>query len=183
MQDDLPRSGGGHAHPPAILVMGVSGSGKTTIGSALAARLGYRFQDADDLHPPGNRAKLAAGVPLTDADRAPWLDAVGAWLAAARAGGDGAVVACSALKRRYRERLQAAAPGMRIVHLDLPRDVLAQRMAHRRGHFMARSLLDDQLATLEPPGEDEGAIRVRPLGPVAETVAGLVAALATDGSG
>src|SRR5438034_10516304 len=104
--------GGVPPHPPAMLVMGVAGSGKTTVGRLLAARLGWAFADADDFHPAPNRAKMAAGIPLTDTDRWPWLDAVGAWLAECDRQGTPAIVACSALKRAYRDRLRAARPGL-----------------------------------------------------------------------
>lgn len=134
--------------------MGVSGSGKSTVGALLAERLGVAFVDGDDLHPPANVAKMAAGMPLDDADRWPWLDAVGARLAHAPV-----VVACSALRRVYRDRLRAAAPDARFVLLDGSRALLAERMRARTvsdpAHFMPPSLLDSQLATFERPGEDE----------------------------
>jgi carbohydrate kinase (thermoresistant glucokinase family) len=135
-----------------LVVMGVSGCGKTTLGAALAARLGVAFVDADDLHPPANRAKMAAGVALTDADRWPWLDLV----AEALHNRAPVVVACSALRRAYRDRLRAAGgEGVRFLHLAAPREVIAARLAARRGHFAAASLLDSQYATLEPPGPGE----------------------------
>ncbi len=147
--------------PASIVVMGVSGSGKTTIGDGLARRLGLVFQDADDLHPPENRAKMARGEPLDDADRGPWLDAVAAVLA-----DGGVVMACSALKRAYRDRLRRAAPALRLVFLHGDRDLLAERMSHRHGHFMPTSLLDSQLATLEEPAPDEQAVRLDVVEPV-----------------
>jgi gluconokinase len=148
----------------SVVVMGVSGSGKTTVGMALAARLGVPFTDGDDLHPAANLRKMTDGVPLTDADRWPWLDAVGAVLA------EGAhVVACSALRRAYRDRLRAAAPDLRVVHLEVPREVLEERMTHR-AHFMPVALLDSQLATLEPPGPGEGALTVDATDPVDDLV-------------
>ncbi|TIC85983.1 gluconokinase [Nocardioides sp. GY 10113] len=133
--------------------MGVSGSGKSTVGAALAARLGVPFVDGDDLHPPGNVAKMSAGVPLDDADRAPWLDAVGGWLAGRD--GDGGVVACSALKRAYRDRLREHAPRLRLVHLVGARATIARRQADRPGHFMPAALLDSQYDALEPLDADE----------------------------
>lgn len=141
-----------------IVVMGVSGCGKSTLGALLGETLSVPFIEGDRLHPSANVAKMAAGVPLTDEDRAGWLDAVAAELAAADRGG--AVVSCSALKRDYRDRLRRAAPDLRWVHLHGPREVLAQRLAGRRGHYMPPSLLDSQLQTLQPPGDDEGAIRL-----------------------
>ena len=151
-----------------VVVMGVSGSGKTTVGAALADALGLRFVDGDALHPAANVAKMAAGIPLGDADRAPWLDAIGAVLAAGPV-----VVACSALKRAYRDRLRAAAPGLQLVFLDGDRALLASRMAARPGHFMPTSLLDSQLATLERPDHDEHALTADIAPPAEEIVTAL----------
>lgn len=142
--------------PGAIVVMGVSGAGKSTFGAALAEALGRSFVDADDLHPAANKAKMAAGTPLTDDDRAPWLDAVAA---AARAR-EPVVVACSALKRGYRDRLAAGAPSIAFVELDLTREELERRLGGRRHEFMPATLLDSQLATLEPLQADEPGIRL-----------------------
>ncbi len=140
----------GGPSPIAVVLGGVSGSGKSTIGAALAAALGVVFVDGDDLHPAANVAKMAAGHPLDDADRAPWLDIVGARLA------EGSIViACSALRVRYRDRLRSLAPDVRILLLEVPRETLERRMTERPGHFMPPALLDSQLAALEPaaPGE------------------------------
>lgn len=135
-----------------IVVMGVSGCGKTTVGLALAGRLGARFIEGDLLHPQANVAKMAAGIALTDADRWPWLDAVGSALA----GSAPVVASCSALRRAYRDRLRAnAGSSLCFLHLAGDRAALARRMAERPGHYMPVSLLDSQLATLEPPGADE----------------------------
>lgn len=156
----------------AVVLMGVSGSGKSTLGVQLAARLGMRFVDGDDLHPDKNRHKLAAGLPLTDADREPWLDAIAQVLSEGRI-----VVACSALRRRYRERLRAADPQLRLVYLCGPRQLLAARLAQRRHEFMPASLLDSQLATLEPPDADEAALVLNVERPVAELLDAAAAAL------
>lgn len=137
--------------------MGVSGCGKTSVGIALAAALGVPFQDADDLHPAANVVKMAAGIALTDDDRMPWLALVGAELAAAS---EGLVIACSALKRVYREAILAAAPATRFVLLDGSRALLETRVEHRHGHFMPASLLDSQLATLERLAPDEPGVTV-----------------------
>lgn len=138
--------------PPRIVVMGVSGCGKSTVATLLAARLGVPYVDADDLHPATNVARMSAGIPLTDDDRAPWLDTVAATIAAAP---DGVVVACSALRRTYRDRLRAGAPGTVVVHLDGTPELLAARIGARTDHFMPASLLGTQLATLERLADDE----------------------------
>lgn len=144
--------------PPLVVVMGVSGSGKSTVGAAIARQLGVPYVDADALHPAENIAAMAAGVPLTDGDRWPWLDAVGRWL------GDhdstGGVVACSALKRGYRDRLRAHAPRLDLLHLAGSAAVVAPRLAHRPDHFMPASLLASQLADLEPLEPDERGLVV-----------------------
>jgi len=151
-----------------VVVMGVSGSGKTTVGIALAARLGLRFVDADDLHPAANVAKMAAGTPLTDEDRWPWLAAVGDALAAADE--PGMVMACSALKRSYRDAIRARAEGAFFVHLTAPVAVLRDRIGHRASHFMPASLLDSQLATLEPLQADEHGATVDVSGDIDQNV-------------
>lgn len=158
-----------------IVVMGVQGSGKSTVGRLLAERLGAAFVDGDDLHPPANRAKMAAGVPLGDADRAPWLDAV----AAALDRGPDVVVACSALRRVYRDRIRAGAPDAVFVHLHGSAALLRERIAGRRHEFMPPGLLDSQLATLEPLGDDERGILADialPPGRIADRVAGMLPA-------
>jgi gluconokinase len=155
----------------SVVVMGVSGCGKSSVGAALAARLGLAFRDADALHAPEAVAKMARGVPLDDADRGPWLDRVGAVLADGAAHPAGVVVACSALKRAYRDRLRRAAPGVRFVFLDGDAATLAQRLRARTDHYMPPALLASQLATLEPPGPDEGdAVRVAVDAPLARVV-------------
>ncbi|MGW9024697.1 gluconokinase [Streptomyces sp. NPDC055722] len=144
--------------PHVVVVMGVAGTGKTTIGPLLAARLGVPYAEGDDFHPPANIAKMSAGIPLDDADRWPWLDAIGAW--AHERAGFGGVVSSSALKRAYRDRLRAAAPGVVFVHLTGDRSLIEDRMAHRQGHFMPTALLDSQIATLQPLEPDEAGVAV-----------------------
>jgi gluconokinase len=139
--------------------MGVSGAGKSAIGFALAARLGWKFLDADDYHPPANVAKMAAGMPLQDADRWPWLETLNARLREAHARGDGAVLACSALRQVYRDRLGAGLPDCRFVFLNGSRELIGARLARRNHRYMPPSLLDSQIATLEPPA---GAIEIDP---------------------
>ncbi|MFH8795142.1 gluconokinase [Streptomyces sp. NPDC017941] len=141
-----------------VVVMGVAGTGKTTVGPLLAARLGVPYAEGDDFHPAANIAKMSAGTPLTDEDRMPWLDAIGEW-AHGRAG-LGGVVSSSALKRAYRDRLRAAAPGLVFVHLTGDRALIEDRMSHREGHFMPTKLLDSQFATLQPLGADEAGVAV-----------------------
>lgn len=143
---------------PVIVVMGVAGTGKTTIGPLVAEALGVPYAEGDDFHPPVNIAKMSAGTPLDDADRWPWLDAIGAW-AHGRAG-KGGVVSSSALKRSYRDRLRAEAPDLVFLHLTGDRELIAERMAERKGHFMPTALLDSQFATLQPLGADERGVAV-----------------------
>jgi gluconokinase len=158
--------------------MGVAGVGKTAVGKRVAAALGFPFHDADDFHPDANRRKMAAGVPLTEADRQPWLEELARRMTAWEAEG-GAVVACSALRRRYRDLLAAASPGaVRFVFLDAPMEVLRARLATRRGHYMPASLLDSQFATLERPEPDE-AVSVDASGDPDETARAVVDALSS----
>ncbi|MCW2876829.1 MAG: Gluconokinase [Sphaerisporangium sp.] len=141
---------------PLLVVMGVTGSGKTTVGAALGQRLRVPFADADDFHSPANVAKMSAGVPLDDDDRLPWLHAIGAWLAEHAAGGG--VVSCSALRRSYRDVLRESAPGVSFVHLAGDREVVRRRVAGRPGHFMPATLVASQFATLEPLEPDEHGV-------------------------
>lgn len=156
-------------HP--IVVMGVSGSGKSTVGAALAQRLRVPFADADDLHPEANVAKMSRGEPLDDQDRFPWLEEVGRWLADHPEGG---VMSCSALKRKYRDQLRHHASAVEFVLLSGDRAVIERRQASRPGHFMPASLLSSQLATLEPLEPDEGGLVLDVAQGVDELVQGYV---------
>jgi len=146
--------------PSVIVVTGVSGAGKSTIAAMLAVRLGWAYEDADWFHPPANIEKMHAGKALTDEDRWPWLQGIAAWIDATRRTGGHGVVACSALKRAYREILVAGRSDIRIVYLKGERELIARRMTMRDGHFMPASLLDSQFATLEEPAGDERPIVV-----------------------
>lgn len=143
---------------PPIVVMGVQGSGKSTIGSMLAAKLGVRFIDGDSLHPAANIAKMAAGIPLDDDDRMPWLAEIGRVLAAERH--DGIIVACSALKRKYRDLLRQSVPNLFIVYPEGPIELVASRISYRRHEYMPPALLQSQYATLEPRAQDERGVTV-----------------------
>ncbi|OBF61825.1 gluconate kinase [Mycobacterium sp. 852002-51971_SCH5477799-a] len=145
------------SEPAPVVVMGVSGSGKSTVGAALARRLRVPFVDADTMHTAANIAKMAAGEPLDDDDRYPWLERVGDWLAAHR---DGGVVSCSALKRAYRDQLRAHCPGVEFLHLSGSAELIGGRLAARTEHFMPLALLRSQLDTLEPLGTDEAGSTV-----------------------
>lgn len=158
--------------PHQLVVMGASGSGKTTIGMALATGLGYEFADADDFHAESSVAKMARGEPLTDADRGPWLQALASWIASRNAGGRSSVLACSALKRRYRDQLRAAAPQrVFFVFLAVPSEALRERLRERTEHFVRADLLESQLATLEPLEADEPGVCVDGTAPPAAIVA------------
>ena len=161
--------------PHVVVVMGVAGTGKTTIGPLLAARLGVPYAEGDDFHPQANISKMSAGIPLDDDDRWPWLDAIGTW--AHERAGLGGVVSCSALKRSYRDRLRAEAPGVVFVHLSGDRALIEDRMAHRQGHFMPTALLDSQFAALQPLQEDEAGVAVDVSGTPEEITERAVAAL------
>jgi carbohydrate kinase (thermoresistant glucokinase family) len=145
---------------PILVVMGVSGSGKSTVAEGLAARLGWPLLEGDTLHPPANVAKMKSGTPLTDADRLPWLQAIAARIDDWRRDGSSGIVTCSALKRSYRRILIGDRPEVRLVFLQGTKDVIGPRIAARRGHFMPPALLQSQLDTLEPPGPDECPIIV-----------------------
>jgi len=136
-----------------ILIMGVAGSGKTTVGQQLAQELKWSFADADDFHPSANIAKMAAGQPLDDADRAPWLAAIRSYIADCIARGENSVVTCSALKKRYREIIRVDPGVVRLAYLQGSRELLWSRLAARKEHFMRPEMLDSQLAALEPPAD------------------------------
>ncbi|PJJ62154.1 gluconokinase [Compostimonas suwonensis] len=167
--------------PPLVIVMGVSGSGKSTVGEGLAAAIGVPFADADDLHPAANVAKMSAGVPLDDADRWPWLARVGEELERADAAATGLVIACSALKRSYRDAIRAEAPSTFFLQLDGSPELLAARIGARAGHFMPPALLASQLATLEPLADDEAGATISidddPAGVVRSAVAAIAVAV------
>jgi len=162
----------------AVVVMGVSGCGKSSVGARLAERLGATFLDADDFHPPANVERMRTGIALTDAERAPWLAALAARLAAADAARESVVLACSALKRSYRDALRRGAPELALVHLTGSPALLAERIAARADHYMPPSLLPSQLALLETPAADEHAITLDVARPTGEIVATLVEQLA-----
>ncbi len=159
-----------------LIVAGVSGSGKTTVGALLAGRLGWRFADADAFHPAANVAKMRAGIPLSDQDRWPWLRIITAWMDERIAHGESAVVTCSALKRAYRDVLLGGRPDARMVFLSVDRDEVARRLAARHGHFFPERLLGTQFAALEPPQPGEPGVTVVASGDdPADTVAAIIA--------
>jgi gluconokinase len=164
-----------------VIVAGVSGSGKTTVGALLAGRLGWQFADADDFHPAANVAKMQAGVPLTDEDRWPWLRAIVAWMDERIAGKDPAVITCSALKRSYRDQLLDGRPRARMVFLAPDREELARRLAARHGHFFPGQLLGSQFADLEPPQPDERVLTVTPAADPQTTADSIIAVLFPQG--
>ena len=169
--------------PMVIVLMGVSSSGKSTIGLRLAQLLGWPFRDADSFHPPANIAKMSRGIPLEDSDRWPWLDAIAAWIDAQLEQGQSGLVSCSALKRSYRRRLVRDRTDVRLVYLQGSFELISERMQHRSDHFMPVSLLKNQFDILEAPAADENALVVsiaQPAERVAETI---IAALGLAGAG
>ena len=163
------------ASAPILVVMGVAGTGKSTVAGMLAKHLNWELQEGDDLHPPENVAKMAAGIPLDDDDRWPWLDAIAAWIRNKTERGEPGLVTCSALKRSYRDRLRG--PNVVFVFLNGPSEVIEARMARRQHHYMPLSLLHSPLATLEPPGSDENVLEVGLAGTPQEEVAQVLQAL------
>ncbi|OJU32586.1 MAG: ribose 5-phosphate isomerase A [Alphaproteobacteria bacterium 65-37] len=157
------RLDGAHVHrgsPPVLVVMGVSGAGKTTVAEELAARLGWAFQEGDELHPEANVAKMRAGIALTDEDRWPWLDRVAAWIDRQRAARQPGIITCSALRKTYRQRIVGDRPEVRLVYLRGGHDLVAKHLAGRAGHFMPGSLLQSQIDTLEEPEADEDPLTI-----------------------
>lgn len=175
--NSLPTEGAISSAPTVVIIMGVSGCGKSTIGGLLARRLGWEYEDADWLHPASNVDKMHCGIPLTDEDRWPWLKAVAAWIDKTRHSGGHGAVACSALKRRYRDVLIGARADVRLVYLKGDETLIARRVATRHEHFMPRSLLHSQFESLEEPGPDENPIVVSIEPEPREIVAQIAAAL------
>jgi gluconokinase len=160
-----------------VVVAGVSGSGKSTVGALLAGRMGWEFTDGDALHPAANVAKMHAGVPLTDSDRKPWLAAIESWMDERIAAGTSAVVACSALHRAYRDALLGGRPQVRLVFLMISPEAAAARLTARHGHFFPARLLDSQFRDLEPPGQAEHVLTVDAGQPPDRVVADIIEAL------
>jgi gluconokinase len=160
-----------------LIVAGVAGCGKSTVGALLAGRLRWRFADADTFHPEANVAKMRAGIPLTDADREPWLHAITDWMDERIAAGQSAVITCSALKRAYRDELLAGRPAVTMVFLQVSRELLERRLMARTDHFFPEKLLDSQLSVLEPPGPGERVQSVLAEGDSAQTAAKIIATL------
>ncbi len=165
----------GDEQQPVLVIMGVSGTGKSTIAGILAGQLGWDLEEGDDLHPPANVAKMASGAPLTDEDRWPWLAKVSGWIADHTTAGIPGIITCSALKRSYRDRMRG--PSVVFVHLTASKEQIGQRLAARRDHFMPQSLLDSQFSTLEPPGDDENTLAVDVGRPPAEVAADIIGRL------
>lgn len=169
------------ARTVTVVLTGVSGAGKSTVAAALVATTGWTFAEGDDLHPARNRAWMAAGHPLTDALRASWLDALAAWIGEQEAAGRNAVLTCSALRRRYRDRLRRGHPSVWLAQLDVPPAMLDRRLRDRTGHFMPATLLASQLATLEPLQTDEPGALVPAAGDPDQTAGAVLHALRSEG--
>lgn len=156
--------------PDIVVVMGVSGSGKTTVAQGISTAMGWEFAEGDDFHPEANLAKMHAGTPLTDEDRWPWLERIGDWISAREAAGESAVVTCSSLRRAYRDVLRRGRPHVRFLHVTAPAEVVQDRMEQRQGHYMPASLLPSQLALLEPLAPDEPGVVVSNEGSAAQVL-------------
>ncbi len=156
--------------PDVVIVMGVSGSGKTTIAKGISTVMGWEFAEGDAFHSEANVEKMRSGQPLTDEDRWPWLESIGDWISAKEAAGESAVVTCSALRRVYRDLLRRDRPHVRFLHIEAPTELIQDRMEHRPGHYMPPSLLPSQLATLEPLGSDEPGTTVPNQGTAAQVL-------------
>ena len=177
--DDRAQQKDGALKTTAVVVMGVTGCGKSAVGTALAKVLNVRYIEGDKLHPPENVARMARSEPLTDALREGWLQAVGERVHTAIERGEGAVAACSALKRIYRDKLRASEPGITFIYLAISPETARKRVARRRGHFMPASLVDSQFEALEPPSADENALSISAEKPIAEIVEAARAFLAS----
>jgi gluconokinase len=176
-EERVPLAGGSVRQPCVVIVMGVSGSGKSTIGSLLAGRLQWEFEDGDWFHPAANVEKMHKGIPLDDEDREPWLRSIAAWIDKTRTEGGHAVIACSVLRRRYRDVLIGDRTDVRLVYLKGNEELIARRIATRHEHFMPPSLLHSQFASLEEPGPDENPITISIEPRPGEIVAKILAAL------
>jgi gluconokinase len=171
------RHPGEGPEPDVVIVMGVSGSGKTTVAKGIATLMGWEYAEGDAFHSEANVAKMHAGHPLTDEDRWPWLEAIGDWISAKEARGESAVVTCSALRRAYRDLLRKGRPAVRFLHMTAPPKLIEDRMQHRAGHFMPPTLLPSQLSTLEPLEPDEPGVDVVNEGTPAQVLRRALAAL------
>ncbi|GAA5031429.1 gluconokinase [Terrabacter aeriphilus] len=167
---DRPAESSAPGSADVVIVMGVSGSGKTTVAKGISSLMGWEFAEGDAFHSEANVAKMRSGRPLTDDDRWPWLGSIGEWISAKEAAGESAVVTCSALRRVYRDLLRDGRPHVRFLHVEAPSEVIQDRMEHRAGHYMPSSLLPSQLATLEPLGADEPGVSVTNEGTAAEVL-------------
>jgi gluconokinase len=156
--------------PDVVIVMGVSGSGKSTVAKGISVVMGWEFAEGDAFHSEANVAKMRRGQALTDEDRWPWLESIGSWISDKEVAGESAVVTCSALRRAYRDLLRRDRPHVRFLHVTAPPDVIRDRMEHRPGHYMPASLLPSQIATLEPLGDDEPGISVTNEGTAAQVL-------------